>query len=611
MIPATSGADAYGIDLHFARFICKRAKSDDPLLHLAAQTVSNAMRKGHVCADLELLRQFPFLLTDAPPGPGVFPDPSEWIEILKKTSVVGSPGDFRPLIIDNKRLYLHRYWRYEQTLAASVLDRAKAVLSPHDPAKLGSMIGRLFPSASPEEPGGQKTAALVACLKNFLILSGGPGTGKTTTVAKILLLLLEYAPNALIRIALASPTGKAAARLKQAMDRALSTIDISEATKTRLPREAFTIHRLLGAAAHSQDFTYNARNPLPFDIVVIDEASMADQALMTRLLSAIPLHAKVILVGDKDQLASVDAGAVLGDLCYSGGKHSVTPSFSKIVSSVFPDKALANDQEGPFLSDSIVELKTNYRFTENSGIGILSRLVKEGEAEESWNLLLNHDCNDITRHNVPSVETLAASLSSIILQNYSPYFKENEPLCALERFDTFRVLCAVRNGPYGVTAINEIIGRILEKAGLIRPSFPWYRGRPVMVIANDYDLELFNGDIGVALPDPARGGAVSVFFPAAKGTVRSFAPGRLPPHETVYAMTIHKAQGSEFDRVLLVVPPVYSPVLSRELLYTGITRAHSACALWCTREVFLSSVKNRTVRMSGLREKLWGAGLTP
>ena len=609
MTSATSAADACGIDLHFARFICRRAKSDDPLLLLAAQTVSNAMRNGHVCADLERLEQFPFLLY---PGPGVFPDPAEWIESIKKASAVGSPGDFRPLIIDKTRLSLHRYWRYEQILAASVLDRAKAVLAPENPIKLGLMIGQVFPAASPDASDMQK-ASLVACLKNFLILSGGPGTGKTTTVVKILSLLVEYAAHAHVRIALASPTGKAAARLKQAMDRALSMLDISEATKMRLPREAFTIHRLLGAAAHSPDFTYNARNPLPYDIVVIDEASMADQALMTRLLSAIPSHAKVILVGDKDQLASVDAGAVLGDLCDSGGKHGITPSFSKIVSSVFPDRALANNQEGPFLSDSIVELKTNYRFTENSGIGILSRLVKEGEAEESWKLLQNHDFADITQHNMPTVETLAASLSSIILRNYSPYFKENDPLSVLERFDSFRVLCAVRNGPYGVTAINEAIGRILEKAGLIRPYFPWYRGRPVMVIANDYDLELFNGDIGVALPDSSRGGVMSVFFPAAaKGTVRSLAPSRLPPHETVYAMTIHKAQGSEFDRVLLLLPPVYSPVLSRELLYTGITRAHSACALWCTREVFLSSVKNRTVRMSGLREKLWGAaGLTP
>jgi exodeoxyribonuclease V alpha subunit len=255
-----------------------------------------------------------------------------------------------------------------------------------------------------------------------------------------------------------------------------------------------------------------------------------------------------------------------------------------------------------------VELTKNYRFKENSRMGAIALAIKKGDARESWNLLEKTDDPSMLLHDVPLAQSLQNALREVILLHYSPSCVESDPVIALESFNKFRVLCAIKNGPFGVIGINAIIERILSGEGLIRPISSWYAGRPVMIIANDYGLNLFNGDIGITLPDPSANNELKIFFKSsATGNIRSFSPHRLPPHETVYAMTIHKAQGSEFDHTVLVLPPVYTPVLSRELLYTGITRARQSCRIWSTKDIFMKSVENATERMYGLRDKLWKA----
>jgi exodeoxyribonuclease V alpha subunit len=602
---ATKAMGHLDIGGHFARVLLGIAQSQDPLLELAARFTASAVQNGHVCADLSRVADFPsFFQNDDTPSIS-YPNVRDWIEALIKSPVVGAPGDYRPLILDGSRLYLHRYWQYEQTLASAILERARSTNIPRDPALFSSLAGRAFPfGRGDDDPLGK--ALYTAGMKNLLVISGGPGTGKTTAAVTIISLLLELSGEAPCRIVLTAPTGKAAARLKQSIRLACAEPGIPEAMKNRFPMESSTIHRLLGVIPNSTHFKYNSKNPLPYDVIVIDEASMADIALMTKFLSAIPPHTKVIILGDKDQLASVDAGAVLGDICDSGKKHRNTPEFADAVASMFPGVSLPSDSSEPFLADSIVELTTNYRFKENSGIGSVAHAIKEGRAEDSRYILDNNDYDDIRRHGLPSAESLQSALHPTIVNGYARYRGENDPGKAIDLFNTFRLLCAVKNGPFGVAGINAAIERILAREGLIRPISPWYPGRPVMIVANDYNLGLFNGDIGITLPDRAAGNELKVFFPGvAEGEFRSFPPLRLPPHETVFAMTVHKAQGSEFDHVALVLPPVFTPVLSRELLYTGITRARSKCDIWCSMEIFMRSVENRTVRMSGLRDTLW------
>jgi len=588
-----------GIGGHFARFMCELAKSEDPRLLLAARLAVDSVQNGHVCVDLALVHRFGLLTEN---DRAVAPvDIRTWITAVGNTAVVGSAADYRPLILDNTRLYLHAYWDYEQTLARLLSQRASRWYVPADPIRFASLIRRYFPQGGP-----QSVACCIAGMKNLLVLSGGPGTGKTTTVAKIAAFLLDYGAAGQGRIALAAPTGKAAARLMQSMRQASADAGIPEAIQNALPRQAFTIHRLLGAGGNARASKYDGDNPLPYDIVVVDEASMADLALLTTLFRAVSEDAKIIVVGDKDQLASVDAGAVLGDICDSGALHGVTEVFVRHVSSMLPELSLPAIPGEPPIADAIVELKKNYRFKKDSGIGALGMAIKDGDAHTAWNIVENGNHSDMSRRSLPAASVLYDELRKLIIGGYGAFYKQTDPAASLDIFHTFRVLCALNNGPYGVEGINAVIERILAEAGILRPFSRWYAGRPIMVIANDYHLGLFNGDCGITAPDPTANFELKVFFPGdTSGNVRSFSPSRLPRHETVYAMTVHKAQGSEFDNVLFIAPPVFSPILSRELLYTAVTRARESCELWCSKEIFQKAVENRTMRMSGLREKLW------
>lgn len=588
-------------DRHFAAFIEGEAGGASPLLSLTASLLSSSVGSGHICLNLEAIA-----------GQSVLVDSTEtWLPGLEElenallaTSVAGPPGSFRPLVLDTGRLYLYRYWKYESALVRVVLEKAGAAAADLDEALLRDGMARFFGPGA-EGADWQKVAALAALWKRFCVISGGPGTGKTFTVIKILALLLEQAKGEKLRIALAAPTGKAAARLKESIRKMKEVLDCSTEVKSQIPEEVTTIHRLLGVRSGSIRFRHDEKNQLPYDVVIIDEASMVALPLMAKLAVSLEAGARFILLGDRDQLASVEAGAVLGDLCGGGRGEPFSADFSRYVERVAGENvAPCGDLDCP-LADSLVVLKKNYRFGVDSGIGTAARKVNEGDGVGALKLLQEPGKADIAWREVPPSERLRRELAELVVTGYTPYLGAASPGEALQLFDKFRILCALRQGPYGVLGLNEQVEEILSQRELIQKKNRWYRGRPVMITVNDYNMRLFNGDIGIVLPDAESGGEPRVYFPSADGGVRKVAPVRLPEHETVYVMTVHKSQGSEFERVLILLPDHATESLTRELIYTGITRARDYVELWGAGEVFADAVQRQVERASGLRKKLW------
>lgn len=583
------------IDHRFADFIGRLARRPSDELRDAVLALSSAVGQGHVCLDLT---------NGCAEG-----EAQRRVEALRASGAVGMPGDHTPLILDEGgRLYLYRYWRYESDLAET-LNKKSVMLPEVDGKRLADGIARLFGPAEPDDMDWQRIAAAAAVRSCVSVISGGPGTGKTSTVVRIMALLLEQGGERPVRIALAAPTGKAAARLRESIRGAKERLAVSGEIRELIPDEVMTLHRLLGVIPDSNRFRHHAENLLPYDVVIVDEASMVALPLMAKLVAALGACTRLILLGDRDQLASVEAGAVLGDICDTGRMHRFSPPFRQFATTVAGEVA-APDDTGPDpapLADSVVILRKNYRFGADSGIGRLSRLVNEGEVEGALSLLQGGEHPGIEWRETPAADSLHQTLQQRVVDGYRHYLEENDPAAVLAAFDRFRILSAVRDGRYGVNGLNQAIERILASARLAECGRRWYRGRPVMITVNDYSVRLFNGDVGITLPDGEAAGGLSVFFPAPDGGIRKLSPLRLPPHETAFAMTVHKSQGSEFDAVLLVIPPVESPVVTRELLYTGITRARSEVELWCGEEIFRRAVLRRIERRSGLRDALWGA----
>jgi exodeoxyribonuclease V alpha subunit len=568
-------------------------------LDVAARLASWNRREGNICVDLPSIAGTTW-------GSIALPPLDTWTKRLRETSVVGKPGEFTPLVLDaTDRLYLHRYWDYETRLATAIRRRVASDDGlAVDENKVAELLRRLFPDELPGETNWQKVAAFTALSRRFCVISGGPGTGKTRTVVMLLALLLELVEERPLRIALAAPTDKAAARLQESLRKLKSALPCSDSVKSRLPEESFTLHRLLGSRPDSAFFKHHLGNLLPFDVVIIDEASMVDLALMTKLVEAVPPDARLILLGDRDQLASVEAGSVLGDICDAAGANRFTPAFADFALRVTGQTLPMLAGAVPSLADCVVQLERNYRFGSTNGLLALSRAVNSGDASAAMELLLSAASGAaIASRPLPARSQLKATLRDQVIAGFSPVLDATDAAAALAALAQFRILCALREGPFGVSGLNRFIEEILREAGTIPEQGLWYRGRPVMVTRNDYSLELFNGDVGVLWPDPVSG-QPRAWFADAKAGVRAVLPLRLPEHETAFAMTVHKSQGSEFAEVLLLLPDRPSPVLSRELIYTGLTRASKRAEVWFTDPMLREALAQSATRTSGLQDQL-------
>ena len=583
----TEPAETSPLARHFVSLLARLGPQDPPLVSELVARLLTAGEEGDVCLDLTLEAEAERLLAT-----------------LQQSAVVGAAGEWKPLVLDNAgRLYLYRQWEAEHLLAADLTSRAIGVREKVDQRILADGLRRLFPLRADGAADEQAVAAATAVLKNLAVISGGPGTGKTTTVVKVLALLIEQAQTPL-RIALTAPTGKAAARLRESISRARSALPCTQEVKEAIPVETATIHRLLGANAAGTSFRYGADRQLPVDVVVLDEASMVNLALMRQLVSALPREAQLIILGDRDQLASVEAGAILADLC-GDGEVECSSEFEALLTGLFGRGELAeNFKSDSGLADAIVTLKESRRFAAQGTIGSLCRLLNAGEGEAAIRLLRSGDPLAVWA-DLPEPAALTAALADEVDSWVADYLAADNPQEALRRFGNFMILTALRQGPTGSVTMNQRIEELLIRRQRISGGKLWYAGRPVMVTRNAPAQDLFNGDIGLCLPDPATGGALRVFFTTASGEARGLSPLTLPAHETAFSMTVHKSQGSEFSRVLLLLPGQRSAILTRELLYTAVSRARESLKIFGDAEIFVAAARERVVRSSGLRAQLW------
>lgn len=587
------------LHLHFAGFFkCETIK---PFAYLLSKRLS----EGHICLDLDasLLDEMNELaLSQGKKEFSFLPD--------CLSSQLVSPGnkDRKPFVLHNGKLYLHRYFHYETLVLEKIrelINKGKEQFEKRCRAleEQRSFIRQLFPGnpGRAGETDWQLVAALCGALNNFTIITGGPGTGKTTTVAKILAILYRTQPA--IKVALAAPTGKAASRMAESLRSARISPDQYTAGKFR-DMEPSTIHRLLGFVQNSPHFRHNRENPLNYDVVIIDESSMIDIALFARLLDAIGPETRLLMLGDKDQLASVEAGSLFGDLCKAAGKIN---SFSKEKCGIF-NSFIAGETKKIYpenevkaehpLFEHIIELRFSHRFSGQEGIGKFSRAVIKNEKKQIAGFL-----------SAPGDEQvlLDTAYSEKVFQDfvlgYGSYIREQDVLTALKKLNRLRVLCAIREGKQGLNTLNQKIENYLKSQRLIFGKGDFYENRPVMITRNDYHHNVFNGETGIIRMD--ENGVLRAWFEDGNGRLKSVLPGYIQDAETAFAMTIHKSQGSEFNQVLVLLPDTKDvSVITRELLYTAVTRAREKIVIQAGEEIIYNACAASVRRGSGIIDRL-------
>ena len=644
------------LDGGFAAFLKSQAPNTPETALLMAALVSHQLGRGHICLDLEALISDPEETLSLPPedsagkkmpvhSPNVLKSVSlsQLVHHLETSPLVASGPGNTPLVLCSGLLYLRRYWEYTQNVARHIQRRLSHAFSVPD--NLQSRLDTLFEHLRDEsektklQVHWQSVAAAIAAKGSFSVISGGPGTGKTTTVVHLLALLQQFSleKGHPLRIRMAAPTGKAAARLAESLAHTMETLP--QNILKALPRDVSTLHRLLGTRPHTRHFVHDLHNPLHVDLLVVDEASMVDLEIMSALLSALPDHARLVLLGDKDQLASVEAGAVLGDICQFGEQAHYRPETAAWIQKYTGYNIRDFQGDGTQLDQHITLLRKNHRFGEKSGIGDLSRAVNAGDpqaVDHIWESGFEDICRlpinspddksfaqlvlDGTGYSCGTGTVHGSSPNPHVKTGYRPYLERiksgpgsgPEALwlrAVIEDFAAFQLLSPLRKGVWGIEGLNEKTADILFASGLIRAREGWYPGHPVMITRNDYSLGLMNGDTGIILPvsdDENRGkNALKAVFPMADGTLKKVLPSRLTHVETVYAMTVHKSQGSEFNHAALVLPDRMTPVLTRELLYTAITRSRTWFTLVTPHpELLGKAVKRKTYRASGLGKLL-------
>ncbi|MBC8212585.1 MAG: exodeoxyribonuclease V subunit alpha [Gammaproteobacteria bacterium] len=574
-----------------ARFIQQSIPQATELCLWLAVLVNIEINRGNVCLDIASLYKKSQEL-------GWNQNSALQISLHLTTSpIIGAEADVRPLVLFQQKLYLNRYYHNEKNIADSLLAMARNS-HPVSAANL-QLIDVLFePSADIDY---QKLAALVSARHQLSIISGGPGTGKTWTVSKILALLIQGNPQ--LHIKLAAPTGKAAARLSESINKLRPSLAIDEVLTRQIPQQAVTLHRLLGFHRYTHRPRYHRNNRLRCDVLVVDEASMIDQQMMAAICAALSDDCKLILLGDKDQLSSVEAGSVYADL--SGGLQQ---SEFRRAQQDWIEQQLGYDlplhTAGYALADQLVVLHKSHRFDDASGIGLLAKSVNRGDSKQALQLLSQATEAASIDWQQPPSHSLNQNYREQAELHYLPMTQAQTIAQAFAGFHRFQILAAVWNGPSGVDHINAIIEQFIKaKLGLVLHT-PYYAGMPLMMSSNLYQYQVHNGDIGIVWPDDQ--GRNKVWFEQGAGEFRILSLSQLPAHKTAYAMTVHKSQGSEFNRVLLVLPETETAVATRELLYTGITRAAESVEIWATESQLKTVIENKTQRMSGLRERLAG-----
>jgi exodeoxyribonuclease V alpha subunit len=654
------------VDAAFARFLAREVPHAHALLVLAAALASHQLGRGHACLDLVATLRDPALALSLPPEgltaragdddeETVVP-PSKvladvtlerWQAALADAALVGGGKGSTPLVVVGTRLYLRRYWQYEQNVCRAIGQRLEATVDLESALDVGSLrhaLNTLFPA--PGKQGAaradwQKLACALAARSAFSIVTGGPGTGKTTTVVKLLALLQSLALSGEdgkpLRIRLAAPTGKAAARLNESIANAVERLPLDgfsngETIRAAIPVAVTTLHRLLGTRPDSRRFRHHAGNPLALDVLVIDEGSMVDLEMMNAVLDALPEQARLVLLGDKDQLASVEAGAVLGELCRRASDGHYTRATQAWLEEATGERIEPRlvDDGGSALDQSIAMLRFSHRFSAQSGIGQLAEAVNSGEPRKVADMWASNHADlallECTEKGDEAFKALVVdgqvNSETSARRGYRHYLQtlhDGQPAHGSDQsaFDTwandvlaahgeFQLLCALRRGAWGVEGLNRRVARLLQEEQLVTATGEWYLGRPVLVTRNDYELGLMNGDIGITLALPAPGGSWSlrVAFAAGDGSrrIKWVLPSRLQAVETVFALTVHKSQGSEFTHAALVLPDTMSPVLTRELVYTGITRARRFLTIASAggRAVIERAVRAQVLRASGL-----------
>ncbi|MCP5169609.1 MAG: exodeoxyribonuclease V subunit alpha [Hahellaceae bacterium] len=595
-------AGLQAIDFYLANDLCQAlataidadaTPTEMALLWHSVAMLSQCLRDGHSCADLRALASSLWgqARQEDSTAPGFrFPAMAPWCAALSVFKL--SPAHEQPLVLDGERLYLRRYWQFETEVALALSQRQRRV-GQVALERRNALLQRLFPELTQANvaPDWQRQAVDNALTRDFSVITGGPGTGKTTTVTKLLYALGDlhrHDPDKSLStpwcIRMAAPTGKAAQRLVESIrnsKQALSAQGFDAEILALIPEQAATVHRLLGVIPESLQFRHHETNPLHVDVLLVDEVSMVDLPLMARLLRALPPKARLILLGDADQLPSVAAGSLLAELARPRQGHD--PAY-------------------------LSRLVHSYRFSDEGAIGQLAKAVIQGRANAAWKIA-SQPADLFGQVTLADCRTRFDDwIGQIALEHYRPVIEASDIQTAFHALSRFRLLCSHRAGTHGVEAINFRIEQHMVAQGIIHPVGPHYAGRPVMVTENHYPLGLYNGDIGLLWYHQQR---LMAAFPGNEGDhengIRWLHLAQLPRIETVYAMTIHKTQGSEYENIALVLPDEDSPLLSRELLYTGITRAKKHATLWANEGVFKKCVERQVKRYSGLSERLTGS----
>jgi exodeoxyribonuclease V alpha subunit len=606
-------------DVHVARRLAALGGGDhDDAVALAAALAVRGPRLGHVYVDLATIRETVTVDAEEEVDLAALPWPAAgtWASRLERSPLVAvgeeDRGESRPLRLVGTALYLDRYWREEREVAADLAAIAGAPRDDVDEDALAEGLARLF-AQRPDRR--QMLACAAAVLRGFTVVAGGPGTGKTTTVAKIVALLAEQAAAAGASaplVALGAPTGKAAARLEEAVHEEAATFDVPDEVRAQLiGLRASTLHRLLGWRPDSQSrFRHHRGNRLPHDVVIVDETSMVSLSLMARLVEAVRPDARLILVGDPGQLTSIEAGAVLGDIVGPASERLLIgrAARARLARVTGADVAAGDPPSGAAVADGVVVLDRVHRF--GAGIAAVAEAVRRGQPDALLDTLagapegvtwIRHDAADADAEELEPVTDAAVAAGRALVEEA----RSGDARRALERLGAFRVLCAHRRGPHGVATWTERIERRLTaEVDRFGGEGRWYAGRPLLVTENDYGLRLYNGDTGVVVTT-AAGGVTAAF--ERRGDVVEYTPSRLGAVDTVYAMTVHKSQGSQFDTAAVLLPDPTSQILTRELLYTAVTRARERLILVGTEEALRAAVSRPVARASGLGWRLWGS----